>query len=286
MPNLTLSTVQDAYISQLFPDMNFGHDSMLFCGKLTTGASIYRDLIKFDISSIPDIATIESATLKLYITQNNVPSLVKPTKVYNLLSSFNENTITYTTQPAFDPTPAASLDIVSQINAYLEWDITSLVRDWHIGNIPNYGLILRGLESAYSFTGFTSKDYFNPAKHPILEISYSEDTGIIEYVPEDVTSTGTWAYSTAIPLGGRTATFGIENLGPKEACIILQLSPDNSIWIDDHSSSLSLCQLNAGDNLTLTTNGYLLYTRLRCIALDCVNPGDHATIRIYKTIKY
>ncbi|MCY6482740.1 DNRLRE domain-containing protein [Clostridium aestuarii] len=283
MPTLLLEAIQDASISQEFPDANIGHDQMFFCGKYGNGPTIYRSLLKFDISCIPKLAVIESVFLKLYISRNDMPSIVKPTKIYNLLDEFNENTVTYSNQPSFNPVATSALDISSQLNTYLQWDITSLVSAWHTGNIENHGLLLRGLESLNSFTGFISKDNIYGDKHPVIEITYKLDGGIIEYTPENITSSGDWAYSTPIPLGNRNATFGVENYGPKNACIILQLSSD-ATWLDSHSTYVSLCTLEPGNDVILTTVGHMAYVRLKCKALECINPDDYATLKIYPTI--
>ncbi|MCY6483162.1 DNRLRE domain-containing protein [Clostridium aestuarii] len=283
MASVTLEALQDASIYDLEPDRNMGHDTELYCGKNRGG--IYRTLLNFDISSIPKAAIIEKAILKLYILRNNVPSVVKQTKVYKLLAGFDEYTVTYSNQPAFHPNPQASVNIISQRDAYLEWNLTSLVTDWYTENTTNYGVMLRGLETENSLTVFPSRTYSLEYKHPILEVSYVIDGIIIEYEPEDIISTGEWAYSIPIPLDNRTANFGIENNGPKNVCVITQLSADKNIWIDSHTSSVSLCTLNPGDNMVLTTNANMAYVRLKCKALECTNPGDYAQIRIYPTIK-
>ncbi|MFD3157156.1 DNRLRE domain-containing protein [Haloimpatiens sp. FM7330] len=286
MPNIILPVSEDTSISQMFPDDNFGGDSSLCCGRFSSLTSIYRILLKFDLSSIPSTTAIESAVLKLYINQNSVPGIPKPTKVYNLLSSFSEYDVTYSTQPTFDPTEVASSNITSEMNTYIEWDITSLVRNWHLGITTNYGLLIRGLESEYSLTGFVSREHPDTDIHPILEISCHSDTDLIEYPPEDVTSTGNLAYSSSILLGGGIATFCMKNLGPKPVYIFLQLSADNINWIDDHPTFIGSYQLDQGNTLTIKTSGYMPYARLVCLAYDCSNPSDQATLRVYKTVKY
>lgn len=286
MSSISLLPIQDASVFELEPDSNFGSDNILYCGKLQVANSIYRSLLQFDISYIPNVAHIQSAILKLYIVQNNVPSLSKATSVYNLLESFTQNNVTYNTQPAFDSTASASLDITSESNVYLNFDVTNLVRNWHIGNFPNYGLVIRGEESFYSLTGFYSSDYSEPDKRPILEITYNEDIGIIEYLPETATSYGDAVYSIPIVLGGNIGTFCIKNLGPKSCYLIKQLSADKVVWIDDHLSYLTLYHLDPDETITLTTSGYMLYTCLKLQADDCVDPSDHASLLIYKTVKY
>jgi hypothetical protein len=58
----------DTYISDVNPTTNYGTAAVLYVGELNVGANILRTLIKFDLSSIPSGALINSATLSFYTT--------------------------------------------------------------------------------------------------------------------------------------------------------------------------------------------------------------------------
>lgn len=283
MSILTLQAIQDTFISQSNPNTNYGSSTSLFSGKFSSAPSNYRSLLKFDISSITASADIQSAILKLYIHRNDDPSISKPTSIYNLLAEFNESTVTYSNQPSYASAPSSTLNITSQLNTFLQWDITYLVKDWQQGIITNYGLIIINFESMPSLVGFYSRKFSTITQHPVLTIEYSEDDSIIQYPPQNVTSCDDWNYTTSIPLKNRIGTFGVVNTGvTNNAYVTLQVSTDGITWIDDHPPYLSLYEFAPGDDTILTSNGYMFFVRA---AYKSVASGQPAHLTVYVTTK-
>lgn len=283
MTILTLHAVQNTFVSKLWPDKNYKCYPILFTGDNIYRKSICRSLLKFDINSIKNSVNISNASLCLYIYRNDVPSIIKSTSVHNILSPFDETTVTYSTQPMFDMNPSAILGITSEKDTFLKWDITNLLISWLRGSSPNYGLLLTGLESQYSLTGFFSTRYKNPLMHPVIVIEYSSDDEFIEYPPEKVTSSDQWNYTSSIPLSNRIGTFGIQNSCiSNSAYVKLQLSPDGQNWLDDSPAFMSITEFSPGNNAVLTTNGYMAYVRAAYKSTKCNRPAE---LIIYTTTK-
>lgn len=283
MTVLSLPAIQNTFISKLCPKRCYGQSPVLLTGKSPMQNSICRSLLKFDISSIPNSAKINSSFLKLYLYRNDAPSTKKPASLHNLLAPFDENSVNYSNQPRFQQTPSAVISISDQLNTFLYWDITELVTDWHEKKIPNYGLVLTGLESCYSLVGYLSSYSMDCLLHPALLVDYSTDANIIQYSPEVVTSSDTWSYTKSLPLGGGVGTFGIQNnCTCNSAYVKLQISPDGVNWIDDFPTYMSITEFAPGDNAVLTTSGHMAYVRA---AYKSVKSGEPAKLTIYASIK-
>ena len=81
---LTLHPSQDSSIYSEFGSRSDGIGPNLFSGKLAAsqGDAFRRALLQFDVSSLPSIAVIQSAELRLFV--NNSPSLAPPTVAMTL----------------------------------------------------------------------------------------------------------------------------------------------------------------------------------------------------------
>lgn len=281
MPTSTFSSTQDAYISQYFPNQNFGGAPILYVGLFQGLTDRYRSLLSFDISSLPSGIDITSAILRMYISRNDIPIIPKSINVYRLTDSFTEDTVTYSNQLSTGATPDSTATITSEINTFIEWDITDLVREWYTGSVPNNGIMLTGIETARSLVGFWSREYLDSILRPTLIIQYSTlpEEGLIEYPEETVTTTDTWTGSTPIPLGSRNATFGIINIGSaNSAQVVVQLSPDGTTWIDNILPFVSISTFAPGNHLIMNTDGHMEYAR---VAFKSVIAGMPATLAIY-----
>ncbi len=105
-------------------------------------SSPQRILLKFDLSSIPQNAQITSAVLYLdnYNPHGTTPI---PTAIHRITESWSYG-VTWSTQPAYDPTPASTGTWYFSWSHYEgSWDITSLVQGWVDGTYENYGITIR-----------------------------------------------------------------------------------------------------------------------------------------------
>jgi hypothetical protein len=139
--------VQDSWIDANQPDANFGGDTSLHVGLVmdpATGRLGERQtLVQFDLSGLPAGATIVTATLQLYQTAASGSDAyqIRPDAA---LASWQEAAVTWNSRPATGNLgdPALTLDYAS---GWKQWDVTQIVRAWQTGRMPNYGIVLVGL---------------------------------------------------------------------------------------------------------------------------------------------
>lgn len=151
-----LAPIEATYISQLYPNNNFGPCEKLFVGQSAMPTDNYRALLKFDIRTIPQGSIIEKVTLRLFLNQEN-SSLTKDLFVNRLLSNFSQNTVTWNNAPEFRHTFFSTIVSDDNINNYIYINITELARGWYSKSIENNGILLSTLETAMSkmeFFGF------------------------------------------------------------------------------------------------------------------------------------
>lgn len=137
-----------------------------------------RNLIEFDLSDIPKDITITNATLKMYYDADDLPYHRgnNPMIIERIISPWNENTVTWNTQPLTTTTnqiivPASSFDTQDYII-----DVTDIVAD--ILQEPNsFGFLMKlQTEVHYRQVLLASSDNANKNLHPRLEICYNLNT--------------------------------------------------------------------------------------------------------------
>ncbi|WP_129595991.1 DNRLRE domain-containing protein [Anaerophilus nitritogenes] len=279
MNTIKLFPTQNVYISQYYPSTNYSQAPSLDVGRFTGPGDAKRALLQFDLSSL--VGNIESAYLSLYLYRNEVPSISKPSTIYQLENSFNQNTVTYNTAPSYSSTAEASIAITNETNKFIQWDITSLVKGWIENTITNNGIILIGLESANGLVAYKSTRYTDSSYWPYLEINFSGNY-LFTYPVENVTTTNDQNGSTPIFLGPRIATFGIKNTGTHRGDVLIQLSPNGTTWIDHLPPAYTVPSLYPQDTITLSTSAYFNYAR---IAYTSHTLGEPTTLAIYASIK-
>lgn len=218
---LTLRPAQSTYISSWYPDRNFSSSTALFVGRFMQEGDLYRSLIQFNLNNIPSISTIDSATLNLYMADNQLGPGGAFIRVQSLFNGWSENTANWHNQPSTKPNGLGRVwdgsVYVSHCasNGFVSIDIVELVRKWVSGAIPNYGLQLAGNElenSIFRFWGPNySFSYYGPSLSVKLELGllgiYDRQDLIIPSLPADPVIA-----SDSINLGShQLATFILEN---------------------------------------------------------------------------
>lgn len=182
---------KDTYIDSRLNSTNFG-THVDFAGIAWTNGGTptsCRGLIEFDLTSIPSTATITSAYLSLY--SYNSPyngshsTLNGPNDcvLQRITSSWNENTVTWDTQPTTTTLNQVTLATsTSSIQNYPNIDVTNMVKDMHANPSSNFGFLLKlNTESYYRRMIFGSSDNTDPNLRPKLVVNYTPiDVGIKE----------------------------------------------------------------------------------------------------------
>jgi len=165
----------DAEIRQGYPTTNYGISTKMRCGYddyYNPDGRIMRCLIKFDISSIPVGATINSAELYVGLVESwDFTDRTRTYTTYRIPSDWSEGTVTWSNAPS--PAEAyGSADVTHDAWDWYSFDVTNLVRAWHDGTYPNFGVMLRGPEhsgSDSSWKAFATRE--NDAE-PALVVNY------------------------------------------------------------------------------------------------------------------
>ena len=179
---ITLKPTSDFRILAIDPSHN---DSTVLSVYNDGHGNVQHSILQFDFSSIPVGATIDSATLTLYIAYANLqqPSGTH-SDVYALAhltdstaNWFQASIVVPWTTFGGDVTGAAyaiNSDVISgsYIGEPVSWDVTSLVSAWEVSAQPNYGMLLAATPGDqlhfYSATPSLSIIYTVPA--PSLSI--------------------------------------------------------------------------------------------------------------------
>ena len=163
--------VADTFISERAQRVNFGDKKVL---RVTHKKEA---LLRFDLSSIPAEAVIQSARLTLFVNGEDEDDddcedrRHLPVTVHRVKRAWNENTVTYKSfDQRFDADIEGLLHVTSQ-SAYKTVDIKDLVRDWVSGQKPNHGLLLKTWGRTRAV--FVSSEHNQAQQRPSLEIVYT-----------------------------------------------------------------------------------------------------------------
>ncbi|MBU7032473.1 MAG: DNRLRE domain-containing protein [Theionarchaea archaeon] len=122
---VTVRASGDTYVDQLLPAQNFGTSPALSVKSFLNANK--RAYITFNLPILPQKAIITKAILQL--SPLTIPS--RTYEVSRVTAPWNEATLTWSTQPGAVLTG-------TQLNASMEWDVTSDVQAFY-GGTPNYG---------------------------------------------------------------------------------------------------------------------------------------------------
>ncbi len=161
---VTFAPSMDAHVSAWQPDDNFGGADAFSVRQ----PGVMNSLLFFGDGAIPQIATVDSATLKLYPTyRTNSNDLYL--SVYPLEEGWGDGDVTWNTAPAAGDTAAATM-VLSGVDMPIELDITALVQQWVTEPWANYGLMLKGDGSKSVEYTFMASEF--GGMWPELEVTY------------------------------------------------------------------------------------------------------------------
>lgn len=197
---------EDAAIDDYHPTQNNPNEiEYNQAGWTISGVPVsWRSVFRFNLSSIPSGAIVQSARLSLYYanpnTYGNAPqqSLTHSNEcvVRRITSSWTESTVNWNNQPSTTSQDELSLaQSTDSAQDYLNLDVTAMVQE--MVNSVNNGFMIQMIdESPYARMIFASGDHPDSTKHPVLEITYmdltcitfflgpaAEDAAIDDYYP-------------------------------------------------------------------------------------------------------
>lgn len=178
-PNPALG--KDATISTLNPTLSYGTDPDLAAITWTNSGVSFteRGLLWFDLSSIPQNATITAATLSLFSnpTSSNtqLSTGANACLLQRITSTWTESGVTWNNQPT---TTTANQDTLLQSTSttqnYANINVKNLVIDMVNNPTTSFGFMLKLIsESVYHSMVLASSDHSDSTKRPMLVITFS-----------------------------------------------------------------------------------------------------------------
>ena len=168
---------KDAIINSLGSgaSTNYGSDVSHFLGGNNEG-SIYRGLIQFDLSLIPTGAFIEEASLYFTTFLNYGTQL--DLDMHNIVSNWDESTVTWNTMPNFETSVINSVPSLSSgSTGIIKFDLKTSVQEIVKGQRVNYGWLNKSRIEPTSGDNrkiARSSDFTSYQERPKLTIKYNQ----------------------------------------------------------------------------------------------------------------
>lgn len=173
---LELSAIQCGRAFSVYPDNSAGNVGY-FAAQSWTWEGVpgtIRSFIQFDLSGIPDNATITKAELYLYHNQDTEHSSLSSSNAAYLervTSAWTGNSLCWNEQPLVTSDHRVSLEQSSSPTQDYVLDVTQMVGDMR--QFGNYGMRLcLQTEQAYASMYFSSQNHANQEMHPKLVVTF------------------------------------------------------------------------------------------------------------------
>jgi len=213
-PDASYAGTNDCSMQQESGDTNNGTGTTMLFSDVTNYQD--RPVIKFDVSSIPSTATIDSAVLSLYANWDTsatcaiwVHRIFKawPIETDVTWNDWDNTALEWTTAGCGNADDAGSdnsgdatgADRTSTANAtynkaaweggkYQTWTITTLVQGWVNGTMANNGVrISTDIGDCITDNGtYSSSENATTARRPKLVVSYTASTAILPLVIKNI----------------------------------------------------------------------------------------------------
>jgi RHS repeat-associated protein len=160
---------RDNFVASSFPTSIFSSNTYMHTGYNSYFGST-RSLVKFYLPSLPSDSKISSANFNAY--QTNTDGASVSVDLFRTTTSW-PSSVTWNTQPTLGTT-AESTVTSSSSNAYWQWNITQLAKDWYNAVQPNYGLMLKQQnETTSPYRTFSTVN--SGTNTPRITINYTVD---------------------------------------------------------------------------------------------------------------
>ena len=268
---------KDAVVHTLYPNTNTGIHKAFRSDSWTIQGVwlIERSFIEFDLSAIPESATVVEAKLSLYSHYdahlNQTHSTLQGTNeswLRKIITNWDEFEITWNNQPAVTNANQILLPKSNYATEdYLDIDVTDLILDMINDPENSFGLrISLSYEHDYRRLAFASSDHQDPTKRPKLEITFYESMPLADftYTIEDLTvqfanlsqhaDSYLWDFGDGIMSEDENPTHQYTESGEYDVTLIAY----NDIASDTITKTLTVCKMPISafdfsiDNFTLS----------------------------------
>jgi hypothetical protein len=195
---ISLDPTADTFVTQQYPAANYcKQNDMRIGGRWADVVTYYqRALLTFDLASIPQGATIQSASLQLYLSAYSLTGTYN-IGAYRIAQEWADCGVTWNNQPNLDDLYSTTA-VGANLGARYDWDVTQLVQQWYAGTYPNYGIMLQAIaENTIHERMFFSKEAGQLT--PKLVITYSSCTQLTS--PEQFSPDATTINFDDLPAG-------------------------------------------------------------------------------------
>ncbi len=177
LESLQITSNKDTYIAQASPDSPLGSATTLQVAKTGGGDGNVRSLIEFDLGTIPNNVTINSASLLLQSVESldnfgiELFSVVNPWELDagGTGATWNQRTNGVVWDSAGADYDAEAI-AYSDPGLFYSWDVTQLLDDWLTGARANQGILLGSSLPGNGTVTFHSSE---SGTAPTLEIDYT-----------------------------------------------------------------------------------------------------------------
>jgi hypothetical protein len=249
----TLYPVADNYPDSKYPDSAYGKVAALYVGNSYDHAQNLwgseRIYIRFDLSHLPKHQVILEARLRLW--QFFAPQSDQVYEVHRVLKDWEEETQNWKNQPPCDPVKTSETTAPARTEVPVEWDITSDVKAWYSGGIPNYGTMIKVANEtrvAEASSGFWSREYPVEEWKPRLIVTLGQESG-----------------------KGYIATIGFSGLPNGTDTVVMVDGQRYASILSDVRTDIQLSEGSHSINVTETI------TRTEGVRFRCENPQIHVS---------
>ena len=161
----TLAVDQDAWIRSDDIDKNNGAATDLHI-RFETG-KVEQPLVRFDLSTLPANAQINSASLWFYIEPTKAHP-EGPVTIHRITADWTEDGVTWDSfNGSYDPAAIGTINAQANSAVWVQVNITSQVQAWVNGE-PNYGVLLNSVAEGIHAEYISSEGA--PTVHPYLDV--------------------------------------------------------------------------------------------------------------------
>ena len=243
---VTLDPIGDAYVWEMYPNINYGSENNLYIGR-DPGGEGNNILIQWDLSSLPSCIEVTSADIQLY--QWSTYSCNPGAYVKRILESWNESSLTWANKP--NTSSSYGTQYFNSSGGWRNIPVTGLVQDWLI--YGNDGVMLQATPSSSGYQICNSRE--NIQKNPKLKITYIDGT-----------------YST--PPSSATANPNPINYGESTTLTVIGGSLGTGASWKWYSSSCGGTYIGSGSSISVTPSSattYYVRAEGACNITDCTD---------------